>query len=156
VLCKDKVSINDHCENTPLHQAVLGNEMTGVLTLLQGVKNESLRERMLRSTNSNLDTPLMLSLKLGFVEGFLYLLGHTKDKDSLCEIDVNGNNLLHAAAALEDESMAINLLKVLMKFGPEQFRRMFNQKNNEGNTPLYIAASSLNADVFSFLLTNDL
>ena len=81
---------------------MLGGELKGVVALLKGIKDNTLKEKMLLATNSNLDTPLMLSLKLGTFDIFLYLLGHTLQKDNLCSIDSQGNTLLHIAATLSN------------------------------------------------------
>ena len=34
LLTKDNISLNEHCENTPLHSAVIGGELRGVFALL--------------------------------------------------------------------------------------------------------------------------
>ena len=39
-----------------------------------------------------------------------------------------------------------------MKFSPDRFMKMVNLKNNDGNTPLYIAASLKNIKLMTFLM----
>ena len=42
----------------------------------------------------------------------------------------------------------------MMNFSPEHFKTMVNQKNNDGNTPLYIAVSQQNQRMMHFLMHN--
>ena len=65
---------------------------------------------------------------------------------------VNGNSLLHLAALNQNHNNSINFSKIIMKFSPDRFMKMINLKNNDGNTPLYIAAGLKNTNLMMFLM----
>lgn len=98
---------------------------------------------MLLSRNMTLSTPLMLCISQDKIEMFIYILFSFKQnfiKHGHESVDVHGNSLLHLAALNRNHDNSIHFSKIIMKFSPDRFMKMINQKNNDGNTPLYIAA----------------
>ena len=104
-----------------------------------------------------LSTPLMLCIAQDKIEMFIYILYSFKQhfiKYGHESMDINGNSLLHLAALNQNHNNSINFSKIIMKFSPDRFMKMINLKNNDGNTPLYIAAGLKNIKLMMFLMQN--
>ena len=112
---------------------------------------------MLSARNRRLSTPLMLCITQDKIELFIYLLytfHHYFCAQGLDAIDIDGNSLLHLAALNHTHNNGIRFAKILMSFSPDHFKYMVNLKNNDGNTPLYLAVSNRNQKMMQFLMNN--
>ncbi|KAG0089856.1 hypothetical protein BGZ93_009639 [Podila epicladia] len=79
-------------------------------------------------------TPLMLAAILNNLEMARIVLEHTKDKNYINRQDVLGNSAVHLCVAGE----GLEMLEELLKAEPD-----LGQPNNEGDTPLIIAAKHI-------------
>jgi ankyrin repeat protein len=110
---------------------------------------------MLTSRNRILATPLMLCLTQEKIEMFIYVLYkfefHFQNGGLDC-IDIEGNSLLHLAAKITTCRNCLHFTKILIRFSTDSFKKMVNQRNNDGCTPLFVAIQHKNIQMMGFLM----
>lgn len=65
-------------------------------------------------------------------------------------VDKNNNNILHILAELKDEKLMENILEDYLKNG--SIKNLINNKNEDGNTVLHLAAEKKNNNVIDLLI----
>lgn len=174
MLAKDCITVQEVCENTPLHKAIEGGELPSVQILLnfelylsedaqQLIKTNKMEEQvhelkleMVRSRNKNLTTPLMLSMSQSDkIEIFIYIL-HSFEQlhvnRGLEAIDIQGNSVLHLAAKNVQHNNCIHFTKIIQRFSSTIFKRLLNLHNNDGLTPLFVAIEHRNLKMIKYLM----
>lgn len=82
----------------------------------------------------------------------LYYFEQFFQTSGLDSIDIEGNSLLHLAAQLVTHKSCVHFTKILISFNTDAFKKMVNQRNNEGCTPLFVAIQHKNLEMMRFLM----
>ncbi|KAH7847833.1 hypothetical protein Vadar_030707 [Vaccinium darrowii] len=128
---KDLIEKVDTCGWTPLHCAAYNGNLEGVKQLLQTDESAGY---ITTTKKDGLEAALHMATARGHVSVMEELLSSNPDCWEM--VNSKGQNVLHIAVAMEDESV----IKFILN--KPWLRHLINQKDNEGNTPLHLLVSS--------------
>ncbi|KAK8885840.1 hypothetical protein M9Y10_041294 [Tritrichomonas musculus] len=147
MLLMDFVNIfhKDNNGNTTIHIAAL-NDQTELLSYFYEMNSFNFKKK-----NNLGQSPFQTSIQAKGFETFLFFIRNSKELDCeecIHEADYQGMSALSLATKYQRFEMVEYLLKTVGGFN-------VNEQNNLGQTPLHIAASLMNHEIFRILLNEE-
>ncbi|KAA3678573.1 transient receptor potential cation channel subfamily A member 1, partial [Paragonimus westermani] len=133
------VNLANHAGNRPIHLAFKGCRKSVIELLLSHGADYTCK-------NTDGVQPIHLAAEMNFVDGLKICLLQRAD---LLAKDLTGQIPLHFACARGD----LDCVQLLTEFRPRLKPRMIREPNNDGRTPMHVAAMHNSTEVIDYLVS---